>query len=91
MARAYGYGATMGAWLTDYASYWAGHDGFVRHTKASFRAPAFEGDVTYVEGEVVGLQRETAWGVPLVELKVRMTSQEGVMLVDATAEVELPL
>lgn len=39
MARAYGYGATMGAWVTDYLAYWAGHDGFVRHTKAAFRGP----------------------------------------------------
>ena len=35
MARAYGYGATMGAWCTDYLAYWAGHDGMVRHTKAT--------------------------------------------------------
>ena len=52
MARAYGYGATMGAWCTDYLAYWAGHDGMVRHTKADFRGPAFEGDVTYFDAEV---------------------------------------
>ena len=34
MARAYGYGATMGAWVTDYLAYWAGNDGFVRHAKS---------------------------------------------------------
>ena len=54
MARAYGYGATMGAWCTDYLAYWAGHDGMVRHTKADFRGPAFEGDVTYFDAEVIG-------------------------------------
>ena len=53
MGRAYGYGATMGAWCTDYLAYWAGHDGMVRHTKTEFRGPAFEGDVTYFDGEVV--------------------------------------
>src|SRR3546814_14253581 len=27
MHRAYGYGATMAAWNTDYLAFWAGHDG----------------------------------------------------------------
>ncbi|MGB8364639.1 MAG: MaoC family dehydratase N-terminal domain-containing protein [Rhizomicrobium sp.] len=90
MARAYGYGATMGAWVTDYLAYWAGHDGMVRHSKARFAGPAFEGDVTYFDGEVVEKQAETAWGVPLVTVKLRLTNQDGGVLVDATAEVELP-
>ena len=42
-----------GRLVTDYLAYWAGHDGMVRHTKADFRGPAFEGDVTYFDGEVV--------------------------------------
>jgi acyl dehydratase len=91
MARAYGYGATMGAWCLDYLGFWAGHDGMVRHSKAGFRGPAFEGDVTYVDGEVIAKEIETAFGVPLVTVKVSMTNQDGGMLVDATAEVELPL
>ncbi len=91
MARAYGYGATMGAWCTDYLSFWAGHEGMVRHSKAPFRAPAFEGDITYLDGEVIAKETETAFGVPLVTVKVRMTNQDGAVLVDATAEVELPL
>lgn len=91
MARAYGYGATMGAWVTDYLAYWAGHDGFVRHTKAAFRGPAFEGDATYFQGEVIAKNAETGWGVPLVTIKVRLANQDGSVLVDATGEVELPL
>jgi acyl dehydratase len=91
MARAYGYGATMQAWVTDYLAYWAGHRGFVRHCKSDFRGPAFEGDVTYFDGEVVGATAETAWGVPLVAIKARLTNQDGGVLVDTTAEVELPL
>ncbi|EFC86248.1 MaoC family dehydratase N-terminal domain-containing protein [Parafrankia sp. EUN1f] len=90
MARAYGYGATMGAWCTDYLAYWAGHEGMVRHTKASFRGPAFEGDVTYFDAEVVGKEEGSVWGVPLVQVRLRLTNQEGVLLVDCTAEVELP-
>ncbi|GAA4810641.1 FAS1-like dehydratase domain-containing protein [Streptomyces ziwulingensis] len=90
MARAYGYGATMGAWCTDYLAYWAGHDGMVRHTKADFRLPAFEGDVTYFDAEVVGRQPDSPWGVPLVQVRLRLTNQDGGVLVECTAEVELP-
>ena len=90
MVRAYGYGATMGAWCTDYLAYWAGHDGMVRHSKADFRAPAFEGDVTFFDAEVIGKQAESAWGVPLVQVKLRLTNQDGALLVDCTAEIELP-
>jgi acyl dehydratase len=90
MARAYGYGATMGAWCTDFLAYWAGNDGMVRHSKADFRGPAFEGDVTYFDAEVVGKERESAWGVPLVQVKLRLTNQDGGTLVTCTAEVELP-
>lgn len=91
MARAYGYGATMGAWCTDYLAFWAGHDGMVRHSKAPFRGPAFEGDITYFDGEVIAKQTDSAFGVPLVTVKLRLTNQDGAELVDATAELELPL
>ncbi|MEX5633931.1 FAS1-like dehydratase domain-containing protein [Parafrankia sp. FMc2] len=91
MARAYGYGATMGAWCTDYLAYWAGHDGMVRHTKANFRGPAFEGDVTYFDAEIVDRQADSAWGVPLVQVKLKLTNQDGGVLVDCTAEIELPV
>jgi acyl dehydratase len=91
MARAYGYGATMGAWCIDTLAFWAGHDGMVRHSKAQFRAPAFEGDITYVDGEVVAKQAESSFGGPLVTVQLRMTNQDAAVLVDATAEVELPL
>ena len=62
MARAYGYGATMGAWCTDYLAYWAGHEGMVRHSKADFRTPAFEGDVTYFDAEIVDKQDRIGLG-----------------------------
>jgi acyl dehydratase len=91
MARAYGYGATMGAWVTDYLAYWAGWDGFVRHVKSNFRGPAFEGDVTYFDAEVTGKTPESEWGVPLVSLMIKLTNQEGAVVINATAEIELPL
>lgn len=90
MPRAYGYGATMGAWVTDYIAYWAGHEGFVRYSKTNFRSPAFEGDVTYLEGEVAGLRETSDWGVPLVRVDVKMTNQDRQVMATASVDVELP-
>jgi hypothetical protein len=89
--RAYGYGATMGARAVDYLGFWAGNSGMVRHSKMQFRGPSFEGDVTYVDGEVTAKEAESAFGVPLIGVKVRMTNQDAVVLVDGVAELELPL
>jgi hypothetical protein len=90
MFRAYGYGATMGAWTHDYVAFWAGHDGYIRHSKSQFRAPAFEGDVTYLEAEVSAKTEQSAFGMPTVTVKTKLTNQDGAALVDATLEVELP-
>ena len=91
MARAYGYGATMGAWCTDYLAYWAGNDGMVRHSKADFRGPAFEGDVTYFDAEVVGKEAEYRVGGASFQVKLRLSNQNDEELVACTAEVELPV
>lgn len=91
MSRAYGYGATMGAWCVDYIAYWAGWDGFVRYIKSDFRGPAFEGDVTYFDAEVIEKREMSEWGVPLVRVALKLTNQDGSMLVSSTADVELPL
>lgn len=90
MSRAYGYGATMAAWNTDYLAFWAGHDGLVRHAKSDFRGPAFEGDVTFIEGEVVEKIEASSWGFPVVKVHVKMTNQEGKTVVTSVNEVELP-
>jgi acyl dehydratase len=90
MSRAYGYGVTMCGWVTDYVAFWAGHDGFIRYSNTSLRAPAYEGDVTYLEAKVTGKQAESAWGEPLVSLQVKMTNQDGVVLAGASVDVQLP-
>ncbi|WP_165189728.1 FAS1-like dehydratase domain-containing protein [Caulobacter soli] len=91
MSRSYGYGATMQAWATDYLAFWAGHDGFVRWIKSDFRGPAFEGDVTYFDAEVVEKREVTEWGIPLVRVTLTLSNQDGMVLVKSTADVELPL
>src|SRR5690348_3889763 len=90
MPRAYGYGATMGAWVTDYLAYWAGNDGFVRYSNTSYRSPAYEGDVTYLDATIRERVDESVWGAPLVRLDVKMTNQDGSVLATGTADVELP-
>jgi acyl dehydratase len=90
MGGAYGYGASMGAWFHDYVAYWAGHDGYIWHSKTQFRSPPFEGDVTYVDGEVSQRTDDSAHGFPLVQVKVRMVTQEGQTILTGVADVALP-
>ena len=90
MGGAYGYGASMGAWFHDYVAYWAGHNGFIWHSKTQFRSPPFEGDVTYIDGEVSERMEHSAYGMPIVQVKVRMVTQEGQTILTGVAEVELP-
>jgi hypothetical protein len=39
---------------------------------------------------VIAKNPQSAWGMPTVTVKVKLANQEGVVLVDALAEVELP-
>lgn len=89
MPRSYGYGASMGSWITDYLAGWAGEWGQVVHSKCSYRGPAFTGDITIMTGEIIDkLIDET--GRNLVQVSVTMANQKGVTLATAKAEVELP-
>lgn len=90
MGGAYGYGASMNAWFVDYVAYWAGHNGFIWHSKSQFRSPAFEGDVTYLDGEVVDKIDVSPYGMSVVQVKVKQTTQEGDVILTGFAEVELP-
>jgi acyl dehydratase len=90
MGGAYGYGASMGAWFHDYVAYWAGHDGYIWHSKTQFRSPPFEGDVSYVDAEVVDKLDSSPFGMPVVQVKVRMVTQEGQTILTGAADVELP-
>jgi hypothetical protein len=47
--------------------------------------------VTYVDGQVVGKSADSPWGGGLITIKLQMTNQEGVVLVDGAGEVEVPL
>src|SRR3546814_21003363 len=77
MGGMYGYGASMNAWHGDYVAYWAGHNGFIWHSQTQFRSPAFERDITYIDGEVIGKKDRSPYGCPVVEVQGKMTPKAG--------------
>ena len=87
LPRGYGYGASMGAWVLDYVSNWAGEWGEIEHAKIALRAPVFTGDVTFLDGEVTDVDAGTE---PLAHVSLTMTNQSGATIASATAEVRLP-
>jgi hypothetical protein len=89
MPRAYGYGASMGSWVTDYLAGWAGEHGMVVHSVANYRGPALSGDVTIQTGEVVAKSVDEN-GRSIVQVKHIMANQKGTTLCTATAEIALP-
>ena len=89
MPRSYGYGASMGAWVTDYLAGWAGEHGMVVHSVANYRGPALAGDITIQTAEVVDKFVDED-GRHLVQVKHKMANQKGATLCTATAEIRLP-
>jgi hypothetical protein len=89
MPRAYGYGASMGSWVTDFLSGWAGEHGLIVHSIANYRGPALSGDTTVQTAEVVD-KLVDAEGRHLIQVKHLMTDQKGTVMCTGTAEIELP-
>ena len=89
MPRSYGYGASMGAWVTDYLAGWAGEHGMVVHSIANYRGPALSGDVTIQTAEVVDKMVD-ADGRHLIQVKHKMANQKGTTMCTGTAEIQLP-
>ncbi len=90
MPRGYGYGASMGAWITDYFSGWAGEWGFVRHSNCNYRSPALTGDITVTTGNIIDKFVDED-GRHMVSVDCRMANQLGAVLATAKAEIELPV
>jgi acyl dehydratase len=89
MARGYGYGASMGAWVLDYVAAWAGEWGFITHSNAQYRNPAFTGDATYIDGSVVDTRVERK-RKHLVTVQVELRNQDDAIMAKGTVDVELP-
>jgi acyl dehydratase len=89
MPRAYGYGASMGAWITDYFSGWAGEWGMVVHSVCSYRGPALAGDVTIMTGTILEKSIDEE-GRHIVKVDCKMSNQKGGIQATAKAEIQLP-
>jgi acyl dehydratase len=89
MPRGYGYGASMGSWVTDFLSGWAGEHGMVVHSTANYRGPALTGDITIQTAEVVDKLVDDE-GRHVVQVKHLMQNQKGVKMCLGTAEIQLP-
>jgi hypothetical protein len=89
MPRAYGYGASMGAWILDYLAGWAGEWGMVVHSVAAYRGPAFTGDITVMTADVIGKTVDEE-GRNIVQVSVKMQNQLGNTMATAKAEIQLP-
>ncbi len=90
MPREYGYGASMGAWILDYLTNWAGEWGFVVHSDFQYRNPALTNDATFLNGEVADLREDRSTGRPLAVVKATMTNQDGEIMATGQAEILLP-
>jgi acyl dehydratase len=88
MARGYGYGASMGAWVLDYVAAWAGEWGFITHSTVHYSKPAFTGDATFVDGEVVDTRVERK-RKHLVTVRVEMRNQDDVVIASGDVDVQL--
>jgi acyl dehydratase len=89
MPRAYGYGASMGSWVTDYLAGWAGEHGSVHHARSNYRGPALSGDITIQTAEVVDKTIDEE-GRHLVHVKHRMENQLGTVMATGEAKIALP-
>jgi hypothetical protein len=89
MPRAYGYGASMGAWMLDYLAGWAGEWGMVVHSTCNYRGPAFTGDITICTSTVLDKTRDGD-GRDIVQVELKMSNQTGSTLATGKAEIQLP-
>lgn len=89
MPRGYGYGASMGAYMLDYLSGWAGEWGMITHCNSQYRGPVFSGDITIQDGEVTEKATDEE-GRSIVRVKIQMTNQDGTILATAKGSIALP-
>ena len=89
MPRAYGYGASMGAWILDYLAGWAGEWGMVLHSDSAYRSPAFTGDISISNATIIAKSMDEQ-GRSIVQIDFRMTNQLATTMATAKAEVQLP-
>jgi hypothetical protein len=55
-----------------------------------YRFPSFEGDATFLDGEVTDKRIDSTLGAKVVTVEVTMTNQDGAVMAKGPVEVELP-
>ena len=90
MARGYGYGASMGAWVLDFVAAWAGEWGHITHADVKYRSPALTGDASFITGTVTGV-REERRRVHVADVDVRIVNQDDQVQAKGSVSVQLPL
>jgi N-terminal half of MaoC dehydratase len=91
MPRAYGAGASVCAFIIDYAANWAGSTGWVEHCSIQYRSPVLVGDATYISGEVTGIEQAASGDHASVTLAINAANQAGIINTRGTVTVRLPL
>ena len=85
---AYDYGPERCSWLTHHLTNWMGDDGFLRRASCKIRRHNPEGDLLFIDGQVVG--KFVQDGRHLVEIEQSAHNQDGELSVLGSGVVELP-
>ena len=85
---AYDYGPERCSWLTHHLTNWMGDDGFLRRASCKIRRHNPEGDLLFIDGNVVRKFQED--GRHLVEIEQSAHNQDGELSVLGSGIVELP-
>jgi acyl dehydratase len=85
---AYDYGPERCSWLTHQLTNWMGDAGFLRKAKCQIRRHNPDGDVIFIDGQVVRKYVED--GRHLVEISQRAETHRGELSASGVAVVELP-
>lgn len=84
----YDFGPQRISWLGTCVEYWMGNDGFIKRLRGELRRFNIVGDITYVNGKVVGKRFEG--DEALVDIELTGTNQLGEVTIPGLATVRLP-
>lgn len=85
---AYDYGPERHSWLTHHITNWIGDDGFLHKHKSQIRRHNPDGDVIFIDGQVIRKFEEN--GKKYVEIQQRAETHRGELSALGTAVAELP-
>jgi acyl dehydratase len=88
LPRPFDLGGQRVTWIGHLLSDWHGDDGFVETLDVQIRRPNFLGDVSWVTGQVTGLEPRADSGAARCRLEI--TNQRGEVTTTAQATVVLP-